>query len=99
MLLLLLLDVDVVDVPDVVVVDADVNVDVKTKMVCVCVLRSLLPSLQTFFWLCGVGLPVLSGGIVAAGAAAYLHPAVHWCTTGSREEGQHRGGQPPLSSQ
>ena len=51
------------------------------------------------FWLCGVGLPAGSGGIVAAGVAAYLCPVVRWQATGSHEEGWHGGGQPPLSSQ
>ena len=48
---------------------------------------------------CGVGLSAGSGGIVVAGAAAYLCPAVRWRTTGCHEDGQHGVGQPPLSSQ
>ena len=50
-------------------------------------------------WPRGVGLPVGSGGIVAARAAAYLCPAVCSQTAGSHEEGWHRGDQLPLSTQ
>ena len=50
-------------------------------------------------WLYGVGLPAGSGGIVAAGGGCQFMssslPADCWC----HEEGWHRGGQSPLSSQ
>ena len=51
------------------------------------------------FLCCRVGLPAASGGIVATGVATYLQPAVCWQTAGHHEDGRHRGGQLPLSSQ
>ena len=55
--------------------------------------------LYKHFWPCGVGLPLRSGSIVAAGMATYLHPAVCWRTTDHHEDGLHRAGQLPLSGQ